>query len=73
MSKYLLFYVTGFTTAMIDQGEEELRQPDQCVDSRGMLNATNLKKVFKKLVRKAIRKLEYDRYYKYCLSGQCSL
>jgi len=58
-----LFGVSGFTTVMIDQGEEKLWQPDQCVNHRGMLSAAWVKAVFVRLIREAIQELpvEYRR------------
>ena len=44
----------GFTTVMIDEGEEWLWKRDSCVNHRGMLNASQVKAIFKRLVDKAI-------------------
>ena len=50
---------------MIDRGEEVLWQREQCANSRGMLNATQVKAVFARLVREAITALGYERYCVY--------
>lgn len=49
---------------MIDQGEEKLWKPDQCVNQKGMLSAARVKSVFVRLVGQAIQELpgEYKRY-----------
>ena len=47
---------------MIDRGEEQLWQREQCANSRGMLNATKVKAVFARLVREAIRAQGFERY-----------
>lgn len=44
----------GFTTVMIDMGEERLWQQDRWVNRQGMLNASQVKAVFGRLVREAI-------------------
>ena len=51
----------GFTTVMIDWGEEQLWQRDSCANARGMSNATRVKAVFAGLVKDAIENLEYNR------------
>ena len=58
----MLFCVPGFTRVMIDRGEEVLWKREQCANSRGMLNATQLKAVFSRLVRDAIDALGCERY-----------
>ena len=47
---------------MIDQGEEVQWRPDQCVNSRGMLSATQIKEVFAGLVKDAITEGGYGGY-----------
>ena len=47
---------------MIDGHEDlQLWAREQCVNSRGMLNATQVKAVFSRLVRDAIRALQNER------------
>lgn len=48
----------GFTTVMIDQGEEKPWETDECVNGRGMLNATQVKAVFKRLADEAIQDMK---------------
>lgn len=62
-----LFGVTGFTTVMIDLGEEKQWQPDRCVNHRGMLSVTQVKAVFARLIREAIEDLPVE-YRRYCLT-----
>ena len=62
-----MFGVTGFTTVMIDQGEERLWQADQCVNRRGMLSSARVKAVFVRLVGEAIQELPVE-YRRYCLT-----
>ena len=45
---------------MIDQGEEKLWQPDQCVNRKGMLSAARVKSVFVRLIREAVQDLPVD-------------
>ena len=54
---------------MIDRGEEVLWKQERCVNERGMLNATQVKAVFARLVRDAIRALRCERYIKH--KSQC--
>ena len=63
--------VAGFTTVMIDQGEERLWQRDQCVNQRGMLSAARVKSVFVRLVREAIQGLPVE-YKRYCFTASYS-
>lgn len=51
---------TGYTRVMIDRGEEVMWQQDSCVNSRGMLNAVQVKAVFVRLIRSAIKNLGYE-------------
>lgn len=46
---------------MIDEGEEWLWKRDSCVNHRGMLNASQVKAVFKRLVDKAIEEKKHLR------------
>lgn len=62
-----LFGVTGFTTVMIDLGEEKQWQPDRCVNNRGMLSVAQVKAVFARLIREAIKDLPAE-YRRYCLT-----
>ena len=52
---------------MIDQGEEKLWQPDQCVNRKGMLSAARVKSVFVRLIREAVQDLPVD-YGRYCFN-----
>ena len=45
---------------MIDMGEEVQWQQEGCVDRHGMLNATQVKAIFKGLVREAIGNRRYS-------------
>ena len=45
---------------MIDQGEEAKWKRNGCVNDQGMLNATEVKAVFIKLVRSAIEANGYN-------------
>ena len=47
---------------MIDRGEERIWRQDSCVNTRGMLSASNVKSVFARHVRNAIEYLGYGRY-----------
>ena len=49
----------GFTTVMIDMGEERLWQQDRWVNGQGMLKASQVKAVFGRLVREAIMEKRY--------------
>lgn len=51
----------GFTTIMIDKGEEVLWQKNKWVNPKGMLNASQVKAVFKGLVKNAIIEKGYQR------------
>lgn len=46
---------------MIDKGEERLWKRDSCVNQRGMLNASQIKAVFKRLVKEAIKEKKHLR------------
>ena len=46
---------------MIDRGDEVLWQRERCVNARGMLNASQVKAVFARLVRDAISDPRYER------------
>ena len=62
-----MFGVTGFTTVMIDLGEEKQWQPDRWVNHRGMLSVAQVKAVFARLIREAIKDLPVE-YRRYCLT-----
>ena len=47
---------------MIDRGEEQRWREDNCVNARGMLNASHLKSLFARLVRDAVTELRYGGY-----------
>lgn len=46
---------------MLDRGDEVQWQRARCVNHRGMLNAVQVKAVFRDLVGKAIEALHYER------------
>ena len=46
---------------MLDRGDEVQWQRERCVNHRGMLNAVQVKAIFARLVREAIRALQCER------------
>ena len=55
-------FPTGYTTVMIDQGEECIWQRERCVNRHGLLSAVQLKSLFARHVSRAITELGYQRY-----------
>ena len=47
---------------MIDRGDERIWRQNNCVNDRGMLNASHLKSLFARLVSDAVAELGYGGY-----------
>ncbi|XP_015767425.1 PREDICTED: protein mab-21-like 2 [Acropora digitifera] len=54
---------------MIDRGEERIWSQNNCVNARGMLNASHLKSLFARLVNDAVAELGYGRFVEVSSNG----